>query len=184
MKKIIFAILIISFIVIGALVFDFGRKDDTKPINFKECAFREYPIQETFPRRCVTPDGESFIEEIAIEINTADKSNLIKVNSPLPESIVKSPLLISGTARGNWYFEASFPIKLIDETGIEIASGIAKAEGDWMTAEFVPFKAEIVFKAPSSKTGKLILKKDNPSGLPQNDDEIIVPVKFLESISK
>lgn len=178
MKKIIFAVLIVFFIVIGALVFDFGRRDDTKPINFKECALKGYPIQESFPRRCATPEGEAFTEESTDKTGDIDKSNLIKVSAPLPDEIIKSPLMISGSARGYWFFEASFPIKLVDETGIEIASGIAKAEGDWMTAEFVPFKAELIFKNPSAKTGKLIFKKDNPSSLSQNDDELVVPVNF------
>lgn len=177
MKKIIIAIFILFIIIVGALIFDFGRKDDTKTINFKECALKGYPIQESFPRRCVTPEGVSFVEE-ADQIKVQDKSDLIKVVSPIPDEVVKSPLLVSGTARGNWYFEGSFPIKLVDENGIEVASGISKAEGDWMTVEFVPFKAELIFKTPISKTGKLILKKDNPSGLPQNDDEIAIAVKF------
>jgi len=56
--------------------------------------------------------------------------------------------------------------------------GIAQAEGEWMTTEFVPFKATLNFEKPSVKTGKLILKKDNPSGLSQNDDELVVPIKF------
>ena len=54
----------------------------------------------------------------------------------------------------------------------------AQAQSDWMTEEFVPFKAMLEFSAPTTATGTLVLEKDNPSGLPENADSLIVPVKF------
>src|SRR6185503_7556549 len=66
-----------------------------------------------------------------------DKSNLIVVDKPTPGSLVKSPLTITGKARGYWYFEASFPARLLDGNGKEIAIKPAQAQGDWMTEEFV-----------------------------------------------
>lgn len=176
MKKIIFIASIIFLIIIAALVFDIGRRDDTEPINFKECALRGYPISESFPSQCRTPDGKVFLEKN--DNTTDDKSDLIKVDAPLPNEAVKSPLLISGFARGNWFFGASFPVSLLDDNGNEIASGTAEAKGEWMTAEFVPFKAELQFEKPATKSGKLILKKDNPSDFREYDDKIIIPVAF------
>src|SRR6185436_520379 len=52
---------------------------------------------------------------------------------------VSSPLTVTGEARGNWYFEASFPAVLVDWDGKIIAQLPAQAQGDWMTQEFVPF---------------------------------------------
>lgn len=176
MKKIIFIGLAIFLIVIAALVFDIGRRDDTEPINFKECALKGYPILESFPRQCRTPDGKVFAEKT--DNASSDKNDLIKVDAPSPNEAVKSPLLVSGIARGYWFFEASFPVSLLDDDGNEIASGIAQAEGEWMTTEFVPFKVELNFDKPSTTAGKLILKKDNPSGLPEHDDKLVIPVKF------
>lgn len=177
MKKIIIAVLIILFIfVTAALVFDIGRRDNTQPINFKECSLRGYPISESFPRQCRTPDGKSFSEEV--ELAEDDKSNLIKADTPLPNETVKSPLLVSGIARGVWFFEGSFPVRLFDDEGREIAAGIARAEGEWMTTEFVPFRATLNFEKPSTETGELVLEKDNPSGLPEHDDKLVIPIKF------
>ena len=106
-------------------------------------------------------------------------SDMIHVDSPLSGATIKSPLTIAGEARGTWFFEASFPITLTDWDGKIIAQGTAKAGSDWMTKEFVPFTATLTFtpnaKAPSN-TGALILKKDNPSGIPANDDSIQIPV--------
>ncbi|OGF67289.1 hypothetical protein A3I27_02100 [Candidatus Giovannonibacteria bacterium RIFCSPLOWO2_02_FULL_43_11b] len=106
------------------------------------------------------------------------KDDLIKLNSPKPNDIVLSPLVIEGEARGTWYFEASFPISLVDANGKLLARTPAEAQGEWMTENFVPFKAGLKFDTPTTDTGFLILEKDNPSGLPEHADELKIPVKF------
>jgi hypothetical protein len=103
----------------------------------------------------------------------------IEVTSPAPNGEVSSPLVVEGRARGTWYFEASFPLVLVDWDGRIIAEGVAQAQGDWMTEDFVPFKGELSFTKPEyNDRGALILKKDNPSGLPEHDDAIEVPIIF------
>jgi len=90
-----------------------------------------------------------------------------------------SPLIITGEARGTWFFEASFPVILTDKNGGVIAQNLATAKGEWMTENFVPFEANIEFIKPkNSKNGTLILKKDNPSGLPENDGTYEIPIIF------
>jgi len=108
------------------------------------------------------------------------ENEFVKLTSPKVNSQVESPLEVRGEARGNWYFEASFPIKLLDANGKEIAMGIAMAEGDWMTTDFVPFKATLNFSMPETSTGTLVLIKDNPSGLPENDNSVQVPIEFSQ----
>lgn len=114
-------------------------------------------------------------------LSTNDYSDLIKVENVKPNQVIKSPFTITGQARGNWFFEASFPIRLVDLSGNEIAHTIATAEGEWMTTEFIPFSAVLNFEiTTSSMPAILILKNDNPSGLPENDKQIQIPVVLLE----
>ena len=101
----------------------------------------------------------------------------VHVTSPLAETIVKSPMKISGEARGAYFFEASFPIVLIDNNNQEIARTVAHATKDWMTTDFVPFESQLAFTT-SAKEGALIFENDNPSGLPENAKIFRVPVKF------
>jgi hypothetical protein len=108
------------------------------------------------------------------------KEDLIKVESPNAYETIKSPLAIKGVARGNWYFEATFPIELLDEGGNVIAEHYAQAKSDWMTTEFVPFEAVFNFETPATKTGILVLKKSNPSGLPEHEDELRIPIVFVQ----
>ena len=107
-----------------------------------------------------------------------DKSNLIRVTTPLPNALVKSPLQIEGEARGVWYFEASFPVSLYDASGKLLARGPAQAEGEWMTQNFVPFALGLKFDLPTTATGTLVFEKDNPSGLPEHADEYRLTVRF------
>lgn len=105
----------------------------------------------------------------------------ITVTSPNPGEAVTSPLTIEGSARGFWFFEATFPVVLTNWDGLIIAEGFATAEGEWMTEDFVPFSAELTFTTPEntpSNRGTLILQKANPSGLPENDDAIEIPIVF------
>lgn len=109
---------------------------------------------------------------------------MIVVDAPKPGAEISSPLKVTGKARGTWYFEASFPVQLTDASGKVIATVPAQAKGDWMTTEFVPFEATLTFSslgvADGSK-GTLILRKDNPSGLPEHDDSREIPVVFKKN---
>ena len=106
----------------------------------------------------------------------ADKSFI--VDEPKENSKITSPVSIKGSARGNMFFEASFGIDIEDADDKKIGAGTATAIGNWMTEDFVPFTAAINFETPTTKTGFIVLKKDSPSGLPENDLSIKIPVQF------
>ncbi len=113
-------------------------------------------------------------DEMGGDIN----SDFIKIDLPTANSVIQSPLEIKGEARGTWYFEASFPLYLLDENGKEIARGHAEAKGEWMTENFVPFAATLEFKNFPGNHGTLVLEKDNPSGIPVHSSSIKIPIKF------
>jgi len=105
-------------------------------------------------------------------------SDMISVDSPKPYDTVGRTIMVSGQAKGNWYFEASFPVKVVAKNGEIIAQGIAQAQGDWMTENFVPFRALLVLNDTDATEADLILSRDNPSGLPENDKSISLPLKL------
>ena len=142
--------------------------------NFEECAALGQPISESYPRQC-RYNGQIFTEDIGNELL---KTDLIRISNPRPNQKISSPLTITGQARGNWFFEASFPIDLYDGNNNLLGTAIAQAQSEWMTTDFVPFTAQLKFGQPSLEKGLLILRKDNPSALPEHDDALIVPVKF------
>jgi len=152
-----------------------NRLFNTSITNFEECVAAGNAIMESYPSQC--SDGtQTFTEFIGNEL---EKIDMIRIDSPRPNRTVESPLVITGEARGYWFFEASFPVSLVDWDGRIIAEGIATAQKDWMTEEFVSFTATLVFTPDPnaySTRGTLILKKDNPSGLPEHDDALEIPV--------
>lgn len=177
-----FVAFVLAFLVATlAYYFFLHRKVSLSPAtSFEECVTEGNPVMESYPRQCISKAGEHFTENIG---TTLEKTNLIRLTTPLPNAVVTSPLTVTGEARGNWFFEASFPVFLTDWDGKIIAQGIAQAEGDWMTTEFVPFHANLTFTTADvsgqySDRGTLILKKDNPSGLPEHDDALEIPVRL------
>lgn len=114
-----------------------------------------------------------------IQAHIDEHADLIQLESPEPLAVIESPLEAAGRARGGWYFEASFPVVLVDWDGLIIAEGVATADGEWMTEEFVPFRATLEFETPGyGERGALILRKHNASGLPEHDDALEVPIRF------
>ncbi len=142
--------------------------------NFEECVAAGNPVMESYPRQCAS-NGETYVENIGNELAMIDQ---IIVNYPRPNNEVEESFLLSGEARGTWFFEAEFPVKLLDEDGNVLFSGPVMTDMDWMTESFVPFQTEIVFNRPASEKGTLILEKANPSGLEENAAQLEVPVVF------
>ncbi len=184
MKKILITVVVLIVAIIFMVIFYYREKSSMLAIsNFTECVQNGHPVMESYPRQCSTPDGRNFTEEINLpefpvkEVINEDQIK-VKVTSPKPDQIISSPLVIEGEARGFWFFEASFPVKLLDANGKEVAVMPVQAQGEWMTEDFVPFKAELKFSNVSTKTGTLVFQKDNPSGLPEHDESISIPVVF------
>ncbi len=109
----------------------------------------------------------------------AEMADRIVLSEPVPLTLVANPLVVKGEARGMWFFEGSFPVTVVNWDGLIIGEGIATADGEWMTEEFVPFTASVAFtREPDaySKRGTLILRRDNPSGLPEYDAALEIPI--------
>lgn len=109
---------------------------------------------------------------------TSGKSIKINIFSPLKNSIIASPLTVIGQTPGSWSFEGTFPIRIINSSGETISSGVGSLIGEWMTTDLVPFTSTLSWSEGQVGTGYLIIQKDNPSGLAENDDSISIPIRF------
>lgn len=108
--------------------------------------------------------------------------NTLQLNEPKLMQSVTSPLEISGRAIGPWFFEGSFNAVLTNWDGRIIGETLLEAEEAWTTEEFVPFSGEIVFLEEDTQPYSrlfLVLQKSNPSGLPENDEALEIPL-YLE----
>lgn len=131
-------------------------------------------IGYTAPEPVVVPKQEPQKEEV-----TMHSSGNIFVTLPKKNELVPSTFTVAGSARGFWYFEASFPVSVLGGDGTVLWRGIATADGEWMTENFVPFTFEVTLpKNSTSTSGILRLHKDDHSG--ENPDMLDVPIRFSD----
>jgi hypothetical protein len=153
-KFVIPTIIILIIAVLLSFIFDWGRKD-------------EIP----------TVDQNTVTTSTVEQVSTSTTEMPIVVNNIKDNQIVSNPIIIKGKARGNWFFEASFPVQLVDTDGNIMATAVAQAESDWMTTDFVNFTATLNYvKSTSTDRALIVLSNDNPSGNPELDRSILIPV--------
>ncbi len=102
------------------------------------------------------------------------------VETPKANDVVTSPLTISGYVNGNGWngFEGQVGgVTLMDADGKILAQGPLTAATEWTTTT-VNFATTLNFSKPSTQTGQLIFRNENPSGMPERDKQFILPVKF------
>lgn len=104
-----------------------------------------------------------------------------RVDQYRPGMELVSPTTIVGTAPGSWFFEGRFMVRLQNDQGELLTEAPAKAIGDWMRKEAVPFEAHLVFDKPQTSSGRLILEKANPSGISDKAESKILEVSFPQS---
>lgn len=118
-------------------------------------------------------------EKMINDKNLSEKGVEYILNYPQIGESVQCPFEITGEIPGFWYFEAMFSVKVVDKTGNLVYLTNAQAEGDWMTTNMVPFRANIECEAERSIDAIMILEKANMSDLPENNDEIEIPITLM-----
>lgn len=129
-------------------------------------------ISLSLPQKSNIPDNTS-------ENITEDTPEII-VFYPKPNDVVTSPLIVKGKAKGTWYFEGEFPITLYYGVKDSFVNINAFALGEWMTEDYVDFEVIIEFPVPQDNDGLLDLRKNNPSGLEEQNESLLIPLRFHE----
>lgn len=173
----IFLVSIIAALIVYVLVGSGKPKEPPVVTSFEDCAAAGYPVAESHPRQCRTPNGLVYAEELHVDAvyRNASASD-VAIEVPFPGGVVGKQFSVVGQARGIWYSEGVFPVLLVAPDGTVLAQAQAQAQGEWMTEGLVPFRADL--SAPQEYIGpaSLILSRDNPSGVPENDASVTVPL--------
>ena len=103
-------------------------------------------------------------------------SSRVMVTSPGRGAHVEHSFTVAGLAPGPWFFEAQFPVMVRAADGAVVGRAIATAQGEWMTEKQVTFTATMQIDATFHGEATLVLLKDNPSGLPEHDDAVEIPI--------
>lgn len=124
------------------------------------------------------PVSEDSLATSTASVATTSSHSLISTNNLLEGDTIANGQVVTGKARGYWFFEASFPVKIYDANDNELGVNIATADTDWMTEDFVPFTVNLNFATPTTPTGKIRFEKDNPSGESQFNDSYEININF------
>lgn len=105
------------------------------------------------PPSAPAPDAPAAAESIG---------DLAVVDAPAPGARVTSPLAITGTAPGNWFFENQFPVRLVDAQGATLAEGPARPRVSWTDPGDKQFDASLTFSVTQDTPATLVLEEDMP----------------------
>lgn len=201
MKKNHFLLVVSVLILLSAIILRIKQTGDKRKIDINTATKVDSSIIENYrednlvgndrdEHGCIASAGYSWCEPKAkclriweedcvleleenLELDEEVLDSMPLVSSPLPGETVTSPLVIEGEAKGTWFFEANLPLKLIDSNNNIIAEGFALAQDDWMTEDYVPFVGSISYET-EEEIVYLVIEKNNPSDLPEFDDQIII----------
>ena len=102
----------------------------------------------------------------------------VVISAPASGARVTTPLVVEGTAPGDWFFEAQFPVKLVAADGTVLAEAPARSSSETVTEQPVPYRAELVFVVTQETQATLVLEEDMPADN-ANPRQFTIPVVLL-----
>lgn len=138
---------------------------------------REYaPMPQVVENQAPVTTGSTSNSDTPKPIYVNASADMIVIDAPKPGESVATSFTVIGKARGGWYFEASFPLRVLSAQGSLLKEMPVQADGEWMTSEFVPFSETVMLPPGTKGAVTLVLQNDNPSGLPENAASISIPL--------
>lgn len=112
-----------------------------------------------------------------------NENDFVKVSKPEYNETIASPYTVKGEAKGSWFYDNAFPIKLFDEKGNLVAETMAKTkEKDFKDTDFVSFEATLEFWIPKTELGTILLEKGRSLGSLESVQSLSISVRFSENI--
>ncbi len=172
LKEIILIALGIFIVIFLSFLAFTGFKDARKNSSSGGGLFNFQPVVST------PSSGGGQKEEIEKKNIPDEALEMLRISLDEGDRIANGEI-IRGLAWGPWYFEGEFAVRAMTEGGKLLATFSARATEDWMVEDFVPFEARFLVKGLGGESkGFLIFDRANPSGLPQNNMSVKVPVLF------
>lgn len=166
----IFTILLLSVLLVGS-AYIFKNKDI--------CC--EYELCKQLTSICVD-DGDNMADGEIL----SERGDVIYLENIESGDILSVDDVIQGRAPSSWFFEGTFPVRIFDKKGDELAALFAVADGDWMQEGYIPFTLELHSNLIDLDEESIVVfqfEKDNPSGLDENADyaKITLTLKTKEN---
>ena len=149
------------------------------------CAPEAAPPKEPEAPVVETPAAPAAVASDAEKYKAAPAGE-ITVAAPVAGARVTSPLVATGSAINDWFFEGQFVAELVVD-GVTLVQAPAMQDGDksWTDPGPVGFKAELAFDVAKETNAELILSEDMPEFVDEANDirgparSVRIPVVLL-----
>lgn len=174
---------IISLTVIGTLVISYVLIATLQNAGYVSYQYSSSgDIDKTTDRTVDLPDPVRNTNEDntfeGLSRYVSSKGDVVLVLDPDSGDTIGCGVTVMGTVPSSWVFEDNFPISVEDPEGNDVMAGYAKSYGDSMSQDKVDFSGSIKCIGVNCYSGDvfLVIHKENPSGLTENDDSVRIPL--------
>jgi hypothetical protein len=158
-SKIIIILLVVIIIMLGYMTF--ARKPQTEIVQVQD----QTHIQ---PQTNPNPHWDN-------PTITGDSTSLVSF-SLTPGQEVSGKVTLTGSLKG-YFNEGSTPLWITDESKTKVyLQTPLSSTGDWMVNTPIAFSKTVDFSSMPKGKAYLEIKADNPSGLPQYESSIWIPI--------
>ncbi len=121
-------------------------------------------------------------EEKDKPVESMDRSRILGNKDDLvsfsiwPGAKVHGVVSYRGVIKGSYFFEANIGINILDLNKKILKGDHAMSTTDWMTTEPVSFEGNVDFTGLPKGGAYFEIHNDNPSGLPEHDKSVLIPI--------
>jgi len=157
--KLVTFIIIFAVILIGAIFFYLGQhREPTNQINVNNN-----------PQENINTTEEKLPEILG------NKDDLVSF-SVVSGSTISGKMAVSGIVKNAYFFEGNILLNVLDQNKNVLKTGHGSAITDWMTSGPVSFQGIIDTLGLPTGAAYIEIRNDNPSGMPENNKSILIPV--------
>lgn len=123
-------------------------------------------------------------EEVNEEEVLSEKGNKLVLENLKDGDTVDEDFEVKGKVSGEWFFEGTFPVRVLTENEEIIKSLSATTDDDWMTSDLVSFSFKLDTNLEKESVVVIRFEKANPSGIGENDDyaQVTITIKPIEKV--
>ena len=182
-------LVLIIVVALGGTVYFLNRTPATEiPVVEDNIAFEGDNVTITDDSISITPDSTTdsadvlknkpiapTTKPIANVSVLGNKNDLVSFSIPVG-SAVSGIQTATGVVSGGYFFEGNIIVRILDGSKVVLRSTYGTATMDWMNTGPVSFTTNLDFTGITTGPSYIEIHNDNPSGLPQYDKSILIPV--------
>lgn len=174
--KIRIAIVVVICIVLLGIFLFLHRDRNIKVSSFDECAAAGYAVIDSLPARCLDSESTVHTEDVG---NIVEMQDQIKITAPSRNTVIISPLVVTGEARKEWFTRGEMLGLIVADDDVVLGKIVLEIEKGHEAEAWREFSGKIEWSLRDTDAlkGTIVLKKAGAVG---EKNEIRMPI-FLRT---